>query len=74
MKTLITTLVLSILSVGLVQAEIAIDGKDYEKTIPVTMKNFDHCEAAVNFNKWLSKGIMNSSVNLTDLAKQRHYE
>ena len=66
MKTLISTLVLSILSVGLVQAEIAIDGKDYEKTIPVTMKNFDHCEAAVNFNKWLSKGIMNSSVDLTD--------
>lgn len=67
MKTLISTLALSILSVGLVQAEIAIDGKDYEKTIPVTMENFDHCEAAVNFNKWLSKGIMNSSINLTEL-------
>ena len=67
MKTLILILTLSILSVGLAHAEIAIDGKDYEKTIPVTINNFDHVEAAVNFNKWASKGIMNSKVDLTDL-------
>ena len=67
MKTLLSALIISTLSVGVAQAEMAIDGKDYKTTIPVTMKNFDHCEAAVNFNKWLSKGIMNSSVNLTDL-------
>jgi hypothetical protein len=67
MKTLLSILVLSVLSVGLAQAEIAIDGKDYEKTIPVTINNFDRVEAAVNFNKWAAKGIMNSKVDLTDL-------
>jgi hypothetical protein len=66
MKTLFLTLTLSVLSVGLAQAEIAIDGKDYETTIPVTMDNFDRVDAAVNFNKWSSKGIMNSKVDLTD--------
>jgi len=66
MKTLLPTLLLLALSVGLAQAEIAIDGKDYEKTIPVTINNFDRAEAAVNFNKWASKGIMNSKVDLTD--------
>ncbi|MEP0200893.1 MAG: DUF1214 domain-containing protein [Halioglobus sp.] len=67
MKTLISALALSMLSAGLAHAEVAIDGKNYEETIPVTMDNFDHCEAAVNFNKWASKGIMNSSVDLTEL-------
>jgi hypothetical protein len=66
MKALFFALALSALCVGVVQAEIAIDGKDYKTTIPVTMENFDHVEAAVNFNKWASKGIMNSSVDLTD--------
>jgi hypothetical protein len=66
MKALFLALALSALCVGVVQAEIAIDGKDYKTTIPVTMENFDHVEAAVNFNKWVSKGIMNSSVDLTD--------
>jgi hypothetical protein len=66
MKALFLALTLSALCVGVVQAEIAIDGKDYKTTIPVTMENFDHVEAAVNFNKWASKGIMNSSVDLTD--------
>jgi len=66
MKTLLPTLLLSVLSISLAQAEIAIDGKDYEKTIPVTINNFDLVEAAVNFNKWASKGIMNSKVDLTD--------
>ncbi len=66
MKALFFALTLSALCVGVVQAEIAIDGKDYKTTIPVTMENFDHVEAAVNFNKWASKGIMNSSVDLTD--------
>jgi len=66
MKTLLSTLTLSFLIVGLAQAEIAIDGKDYEKTISVTINNFDRVEAAVNFNKWASKGIMNSKVDLTD--------
>ena len=66
MKKLLSTLTLLLLTTGIVQAEIAIDGKDYEKTIPVTINNFDHVEAAVNFNKWASKGIMNSKVDLTD--------
>jgi hypothetical protein len=66
MKALFLALALSALCIGVVQAEIAIDGKDYKTTIPVTMENFDHAEAAVNFNKWASKGIMNSSVDLTD--------
>ena len=66
MRTLLPALLLSALSVGLAQAEIAIDEKDYEKTIPVTINNFDLAEAAVNFNKWASKGIMNSKVDLTD--------
>ena len=47
-------------------AELAIDGKSYSKTIPVTIKNFDRAEAAVNFNKWRAKGIMNSKIDLTD--------
>lgn len=67
MKTLTSTLALSVLSIGLAQAEIAIDGKDYKKTIPVTINNFDRVEAAVNFNKWAKKGIMNSKVDLTEL-------
>ncbi|MCP4900238.1 MAG: DUF1214 domain-containing protein [bacterium] len=67
MKTLLSAIALSALSVSAVHAEMAIDGKDYETTIPVTMENFDRAEAAVNFNKWVSKGIMNSSVDLTDL-------
>jgi hypothetical protein len=66
MKALFLALALSALCVGVVQAEIAIDGKNYKTTIPVTMENFNHVEAAVNFNKWVSKGIMNSSVDLTD--------
>ena len=66
MKSLLPTLLLLTLSVSTAQAEIAIDGKDYESTIPVTMANFDHAEAAVNFNKWAAKGIMNSKVDLTD--------
>jgi len=66
MKTLLSALIISTLSVGVAQAEMAIDGKDYKTTIPVTMENFNHVEAAVNFNKWVSKGIMNSSVDLTD--------
>ena len=66
MKTLLSAIALSVLSVSAVHAEMAIDGKDYETTIPVTMENFDHAETAVNFNKWVSKGIMNSSVALTD--------
>jgi len=66
MKTLLSTLTLSLLIVGLARAEIAIDGKEYERTIPVTINNFDRVEAAVNFNKWASKGIMNSKVDLTD--------
>lgn len=66
MKILLTVLALSTLSVGVVQAEMAIDGKDHIRTIPVTMENFDHSEAAVNFNKWVSIGIMKISVDLTD--------
>ncbi len=66
MKTLLSAIALSVLSVSAVHAEMAIDGRDYETTIPVTMENFDRAEAAVNFNKWVSKGIMNSSVDLTD--------
>jgi hypothetical protein len=66
MKTLLSAIVLSVLSVSAVHAEMAIVGTDYESTIPVTMENFDHAETAVNFNKWVSKGIMNSSVDLTD--------
>jgi hypothetical protein len=66
MKTLLSVIALSVLSVSAAHAEMAIDGKNYETTIPVTMENFDHAETAVNFNKWVSKGIMNSSVALTD--------
>lgn len=66
MKKLLSSLTLSFLIVGLAHAEIAIDGKDYKETIPVTINNFNHVEAAVNFNKWASKGIMNSKVDLTD--------
>jgi hypothetical protein len=65
-KLLGYTIVLSSLISGSALAAIAIDGKDYKTTIPVTMENFDHAETAVNFNKWVSKGIMNSSVDLTD--------
>lgn len=65
-KLLGYTIVLSSLFSGSALAAIAIDGKDYKTTIPVTMENFDHAETAVNFNKWVSKGIMNSSVDLTD--------
>ena len=65
-KLLGYTIVLSSLINGSALAAIAIDGKDYKTTIPVTMENFDHAETAVNFNKWVSKGIMNSSVDLTD--------
>lgn len=61
-----TTIVLFSLLSGTAVAETAIDGKDYKTTIPVTMENFDQVEAAVNFNKWVSKGIMNSKVDLTD--------
>jgi len=50
MKTLLSAIALSVLSVSAVHAEMAIDGKDYETTIPVTMENFD----PVNFNKWVS--------------------
>jgi len=42
MKTLLSAIALSVLSVSAVHAEMAIDGKDYETTIPVTMENFDH--------------------------------
>jgi len=66
MKIFLSAIALSVLSVSAVHAEMAIDGKNYETTIPVTMENFDHAETAVNFNKWVSKGIMNSSVALTD--------
>ena len=70
MKTLLSAIVLSVLSVSAVHAEIAIDGKDYETTIPVTMENFDHAETAVNFNKWVNNGIMNSLFPLTDYYQQ----
>lgn len=66
MKKIHLALLLSAINIGGVQAETAIDGKDYKATIPVTINNFDKVEAAVNFNKWSSKGIMNSKVDLTD--------
>ncbi|MGY3571764.1 DUF1214 domain-containing protein [Vibrio paucivorans] len=66
MKHLIPTLLLSAMTLHSAQAAVAIDGKEYESTIPVTMENFDRVEAAVNFNKWASKGINNSFVHLTD--------
>lgn len=50
-KLLGYTIVLSSLFSGSALAAIAIDGKDYKTTIPVTMENFDHAETAVNFNK-----------------------
>ena len=60
------TLCLSLLVTTSAVAELAIDGKDYDETIPVTIGNFDRAEAAVNFNKWRARGIMNSTVDLTD--------
>ncbi len=65
-QMLTATLYLLLVGTGSAVAELAIDGKEYDETIPVTINNFNEAEAAVNFNKWAARGIMNSSVDLTD--------
>ncbi|MGI9536813.1 MAG: DUF1214 domain-containing protein [Desulfocapsaceae bacterium] len=44
----------------------AIDGKEYEKTIPVTEDNFTDVDAEVNFFKWKSRDAMNKLFHLTE--------
>jgi hypothetical protein len=71
MKKLITSTVITIaLSTvcGLANAGIAIDGKDYKNTIPVTDANFTEVEAEVNFLKWKNKDAMNKLFHLTVLT------
>ena len=60
------TLCLALIGTNSAVAGLAIDGKEYEETIPVTINNFNEAEAAVNFNKWRARGIMNSKVDLTE--------
>jgi hypothetical protein len=48
MKHMLTaTLFLALIGTNSAVAELAIDGNDYEETIPVTINNFDEAEAAV---------------------------
>jgi hypothetical protein len=53
---------------GLAHAGVAIDGKEYENTMPVTEENFTDVEAEVNFFKWKSKDAMNKLFHLTQLT------
>jgi len=56
------------LACSLANASIAIDGKDFKSTIPVTEANFTDVEAEVNFLKWKNKGAMNKLFHLTVLT------
>jgi hypothetical protein len=49
-------------------AGVAIDGKEYKNTIPVTEKNFTDVEAEYNFLKWKNKDAMNKLFHLTQLT------
>ena len=49
-------------------AGIAIDGKEYKTTIPVTEKNYTDAEAEYNFLKWKNKDAMNKLFHLTQLT------
>ena len=49
-------------------AGVAIDGKEYKNTIPVTEKNFTDAEAEYNFLKWKNKDAMNKLFHLTQLT------
>lgn len=71
MKKLITSTVITIaLSTvcGMANAGIAIDGKEYKHTIPVTEENYSDAEAEVNFIKWKKKGVMNKLFSLTQVT------
>ena len=52
----------------LANAGVAIDGKEYKNTIPVTEKNFTDAEAEVNFLKWKNKDAMNKLFHLNQLT------
>ena len=53
---------------NIANAGVAIDGKEYENTIPVTEANFTDVDAEVNFLKWKSKDAMNKLFHLTQLT------
>ncbi|MFN1582829.1 DUF1214 domain-containing protein [Vibrio rotiferianus] len=63
-KILLTLSVLSVLSQGALAAT-AIDGKEYNETLPVTVENLTKVEAEVNFLKWKNKDAMNKMFHLT---------
>jgi hypothetical protein len=69
LKSLVCCIYLSILTVcGLANAGVAIDGKEYKQTIPVTEENFTDADAEVNFLKWKNKDAMNKLFHLTQLT------
>ena len=69
LKLLATLICLTTLTVyGLANAGVAIDGKKYKHTIPVTEENYSDAEAEVNFLKWKKKGAMNKLFSLTQLT------
>ena len=66
-KLLINAFCFSILIFcSLAHAGIAIDGKEYKQTIPVTPENYTDVDAEVNFYKWKSKDAMNKLFHLTE--------
>ncbi len=69
MKTNALTILLLVLAFtfcGLANAGVAIDGKEYKQTIPVTPENYTEVEAEVNFYKWKSKDAMNKLFYMTE--------
>jgi hypothetical protein len=68
-KLLITQIIFFTLVIGgLAHAGTAIDGKEYENTIPVTPENYTDVEAEVNFQKWVSRDAMNKLFRLDRLT------
>ncbi len=68
-KSLVRVVCLSVFATySLANAGVAIDGKEYKNTIPVTEANFTDVEAEVNFFKWKSKDAMNKLFHLTVLT------
>ena len=69
LKSLISLICLTVLTFGgLANAGVAIDGKEYKNTIPVTDANFTDVEAEVNFLKWKNKDAMNKLFHLTQIT------
>jgi len=69
LKLQVAAICLSTLCIfSLSHADMAIDGKEYKQTLPVTAENYTDVEAEVNFYKWVKKDAMNKLFHLTQLT------